>query len=75
MKTYDETLDIVLNNLGMSDCPFVCIKGLIVNPDESGGELLTMFAHHDDTREEIETLRDFITDCLARSTPKQETAA
>ena len=71
MKTYDEELDIVLNNLGMCDCPYVSIKGLIFNPDESCCEMLTMFAHHSETREEIETLRNLLNECLARSTPKK----
>ena len=69
MKTqYNKNLDIVLNNVEDCQCPHIQIKGMQFHHwEEDDAELVTMLAHHIDTRAEIKDMRDFLSDCLERS--------
>lgn len=75
MSEYDEDLDAVLTMVAACEVGFVSVKGGEFAPDsEKDTRFLTMLAHHDDTRAEIESLRDMLNECLKQSTPEQEDA-
>lgn len=70
--TYDENLSCVLESIGNSECAYVSVRGhRFYAFEEDNCELLTRFAHHSETRYDIEELRHMLDEVLKNSMPSK----
>ena len=74
MNAYNDSLAWVLNCIEDSDGTHICIKGHeIYCTDENDLNMLLLFLHHSEIRQELSKIRDTLSDYLERTRNPSET--